>query len=152
MSFRTSFRLVALSLLCAALSLSSVYAEPDQKLLEEGRRLDGISAQLYMQGKSREAIQPLIEATEYYKKALGTEHRWVGDNYTHLGNMYYNLKDFGKAEEYYKKSLDIFKKTNGSCQMGDALKNYAVILRSTNRAKEAAQLENTQAKCPPKGK
>ncbi len=120
----------------------------DKEAFAEGQKWDKQSASLYAQGKFKEAIEPLEKATECYKKGLGPNHRWVGDNYTHLGNMYFNLKDYKYAETNYKAALKIFQSTNGSCQMGDALKNYATILRSTNRIAEAEKLEKTQSSCP----
>lgn len=120
----------------------------NKEAFAEGQRWDGESARLYSQGRFKEAIVPLEKATECYKKGLGPNHRWVGDNYTHLGNMYFNLKDYKNAEAAYKAALKIFETSNGSCQMGDAIKNYATILRSSNRIAEAEKLEKTQASCP----
>ena len=120
----------------------------DKEAFAEGQKWDNKSASLYSQGRFKEAVEPLEKATECYKKGLGPNHRWVGDNYTHLGNMYFNLKDYKHAEINYKAALKIFQSTNGSCQMGDALKNYATILRSTNRIAEAEKLEKTQSSCP----
>lgn len=121
----------------------------NKALIAEGQRLDGQSANFYYQGKYREAIEPMVKSTELYVRALGPNHYYVGDNYTHLGNMYFNLKEYAPAEKYYKLALGVFEKT-GSCQMGDAIKNYASILRSTNRAAEADQVEaKYKAHCQP---
>lgn len=120
----------------------------NKALIAEGQKLDGQSASFYFQGKYREAIEPMVKSTELYVRSLGPNHYYVGDNYTHLGNMYFKLKEYGPAEKYYKLALEIFEKT-GSCQMGDAITNYATILRSTNRALEAERVEaKYKAHCP----
>lgn len=147
---RTIVTMIAVVLL-AVMFQSAAFAEPDKKLLAEGQQLDGQAAGLYMQGKYREAIPPMLKSTEIYVKTLGENHRWVGDNYSHLGNMYFFLKEYEPAEKYYKKAMAVFEKCGGSCQMGDAIKNYAQILRSTNRGAEADKLEKEhEAKCPTK--
>lgn len=141
--------IIGFLVLCAC-CLQMALAEPDQKLLAEGQRLDGQAAGLYMQGKYREAIPPMLKSIEIYEKTLGPNHRWVGDNYSHLANMYFHLKEYEPAEKYYKKAMAVFEKCGGSCQMGEAIKNYAEILRATKRGAEADKLlKEHEAKCPP---
>lgn len=145
--FATTFAAVLLTLTLQ----SSALAEIDKKLLAEGQQLDNQAAGLFMAGKYREAIPPMLKCTEIYVKVLGENHRWVGDNYSHLGTMYFNLKEYEPAEKYYKKAMAVFEKCGGSCQMSEAIKNYAQILRSTKRGAEADKLEKEfDAKCPTK--
>lgn len=118
--------------------------------LDKGRELDGKSANLFFQGKYSDAILPLKESTNFYIKALGPDNRWVGDNYSHIGTMYFKLSDKANAEKYYKMSIDVFKRCGGSCQAGEAITNYCSLLRGSGRDKEAAKLEAEMSKACPK--
>ena len=118
--------------------------------LSEGQRLDRVSCGFYSQGKYAEAIPPLLKSTEIYKKRLGPNHYYVGDNLTHIADMYNKQNDFQSAEKYYREAIAVFEKSGGSCQAQGCIEGLANILRATDRAKEADALELKlkNAKCP----
>ncbi len=129
-------------------AVSGKHDEADS--LAEGQRLDRVSCGFYYQGKYAEAIPPLLKSTEIYKKRLGPNHYYVGDNLTHIADMYNKQKDFQSAEKYYREAIAVFEKSGGSCQAQGCIDGLASILRATDRAKEADALETKlkNAKCP----
>ena len=90
------------------------------------------------------------EAEDFYKKALqirerkfGKESKKAVEVVYQLGLLFHAQKRYEQAENYYKPALDIKNKLYGAGhqELCSLLRNYADLLRKTNREPTAVQME-----------
>ena len=77
--------------------------------------------------KYKESIALLEKSLQIRKSAYGENHRWTCESYYDLASVYALDKQFGKAEEYFKKAIQIGEKTNSSQYLANA-KTYLAKL------------------------
>lgn len=70
--------------------------------------------------KYDEAVKLLEKNLKIRLSTYGEWHRWTCETYYDLGNSYVLIKNYDKAEEYYKKAIEIAKKINSSQYLSNA--------------------------------
>jgi len=110
--------------------------------LEEVERLNREAAELYEQGKYREAIPLVKRILEIREKALGNNHLDVAASLNDLGLLYYNLGNYAEAEPLYQRSLAIREKAlgNNHPDVAFSLNNLAVLYDNQGNYAEAEPL------------
>ncbi|MBX9669864.1 MAG: tetratricopeptide repeat protein [Candidatus Obscuribacterales bacterium] len=90
------------------------------------------------------------EAEELYSRSLQIREKYEGKNSKVVANLLYQLgmvfhaqNRYEKAEDYYKQALEIKNKIFGPdhVELVHLLKNYAHLLRKTNREPNAVKME-----------
>lgn len=126
--------LIITALIAVAACVMSVLFVP-MNPHKDAENLDGLSYKYYNQGKYDQAI-PLLE---FGIKTYTKQDSFLADNYNHLGKCYLKLKQYEKAVPNYKDSLKLYKQWGNypGSQMGEAVRDYAEVLRNLNRSEEA---------------
>lgn len=70
--------------------------------------------------KYQEAIDLLEKNLKIRKSTYGEYHRWTCETYYDLANSYTIINNYDKAEEYYKKAIEIGKKINSRQYLANA--------------------------------
>jgi tetratricopeptide (TPR) repeat protein len=98
------------------------------------------------QGKFGEAEQLYRRAAAIYEKRLG-DHPNLAHSLNDLGAMYQAMGRNQEAETLYKRAVGILEKTLGPNQasVADVLENYASLLRTLRRDREAIEMETRAA-------
>lgn len=86
--------------------------------------------------------EPLFRQALAAKERLYTpEHSSIAVSLNGLAGVLRDSKREAEAEALYKRALAIREVGNGSADLAETLRDYAVLLRATNRAAQAAQLD-----------
>lgn len=85
------------------------------------------------------------KSIEYHFKAISIDssfknNKQLGDTYCNLGAIYDELKDYIKAEECYKKSLSLCRKSGYKIGTKNALQQLSKLYFKTNKTSEAYEL------------
>ncbi len=99
----------------------------------------------YCRRKLYREMEPLlIEALQIREKSLGGEHPLVSTSLKNLARLYYFQTRFELSEPYFKRALAVRQKIYGKDhqRFADVEEQYAKLLRKTNRAGQAHELEN----------
>lgn len=126
---RNTFTLLALAVLLiviAAVSITISFINRDYMTMPDFRAVSSIERQLYQEGKYEEAIEIGLDLAE--------RGRDKATAYLHLGNCYYHLNDFPKAEECYLTSL-----RNGPFKLPGTMMNLGFISFKQGQYIESAQ-------------
>jgi eukaryotic-like serine/threonine-protein kinase len=97
-------------------------------------------------------LKRYVEAEPLFRSALAAKERlYAPDNSSiaiSLNGLAGVLRDSGRpaeAEPYYQRALSIREVNKRSADLAETLRDYAALLRATNRAVQAAQLEERAA-------
>ncbi|HEY6188654.1 MAG TPA: tetratricopeptide repeat protein [Pyrinomonadaceae bacterium] len=88
-------------------------ATPEERTLEEARRLAEESRGLRQKGKYDDALPPAERALAIREKALGPDHLRVAESLFALASIYDDKEEYAKAEPLFSRSLAIYEKTLG---------------------------------------
>ena len=105
--------------------------------------LNDLARLYYKQGRYVQA-EPLYQrALAIREQALGSEHPDVAESLNDLAMLYYEQGQYAQAEPLYQRALRISVEVLGSehPDVAIVMKNYANLLRKTNRKDKAAGLE-----------
>ena len=109
------------------------------------RDLAGLGLILLLQGQKYAEAELLFKrALAIDEKVLGANHEEVANVLSWLGDLYLDETKYKLAEPLYKRALAIYEKVDGphSPPTIQCLEMYAVVLRNTDRTKEAIELES----------
>jgi tetratricopeptide (TPR) repeat protein len=95
-------------------------------------------------GRYAEAEPLYLRSLAIWEKALGPDHPYVGISLRERANLYRDQGRYADAEPLYVRSLRIFQKNPEANRLNTAetLENYILLLRKTDRAQEALNLES----------
>lgn len=131
----------AIPLLLRALNFYKQFRGPeDPDVAESSNRL----AEVYLlEGKYAEAEPLLKKALDIFEKNLGSQDSYIARTCHNLGFDYMKQGKFAEAEPYFLRALTLREKSLGANdpEVGKTMLAYAELLRSTNRAVEADQME-----------
>ncbi len=98
------------------------------------------------------------EAAKYYNEVLsllekrkGNHTKAIARQLNTLATMYRLQKNYDFAEELYKRSIKLDPTSRSTSSYRSSRINYAFLLRSINRPKEALKLEKEDAQLQPEG-
>jgi CHAT domain-containing protein len=99
--------------------------------LKKADQLDAECIRLFEQDRYRESLVPALGALEIRKRLLGAEHPETATGLNVVGLLYHKLKDYAKAEPYYRQALETRKKILGDEHPDTAtsLGNLAVLYK-----------------------
>ncbi|MCP4350132.1 MAG: tetratricopeptide repeat protein [Desulfobacterales bacterium] len=105
-------------------------------------RLNEQIAQLYNQGRYKEAIFPAKRALAIREKTLGPEHPYVAASLNNLAELYRRLGNYTKAETLSKRALAIWEKVRGPehPNVATSLNNLTLIYMSLGNYAQAESL------------
>ncbi|HEY5312643.1 MAG TPA: CHAT domain-containing tetratricopeptide repeat protein [Pirellulales bacterium] len=96
------------------------------------------SAQLFKQGKYRDAIPPTKKLLDSYSAAFGNDSRIIVKWLNNLGTLYSLTGDFREARVCLDRALKIEQRTDGkSLATADALDSLGILLEKTGELKDA---------------
>lgn len=124
-------------------------SERDQFILK-----NDFAESLYWNGKYEDALGILLQLTT--NPPFSSDHSMVAHTFNSLGNVYYSRLQFDKAEELYKRALEIFEKsvTPNHNDIAATLNNLGNLYGAQFRLDEAEScfrraLEIREGACPP---
>src|SRR5262249_3294617 len=101
-------------------------------------------AEVYLlEGKYTQAEPLLKNSLAIFEKNLGSQDAYIARACHNLGFDYMKQGKFAEAEPYFQRALTLREKSLGADdpEVGKTMLSYAELLRSTNRASEADQME-----------
>jgi eukaryotic-like serine/threonine-protein kinase len=106
-----------------------------------GYALTGLGSFLSEKGDFAEADSNLIEAEKIYRRLLGDQHLWLGDNLRLQANSLYKQRRFDEAQRKIQETLSIYKAAAGPqyINFATALMIQGLILNQTGKVQEAEQ-------------
>ena len=107
------------------------------------KSLNNLAALYHVQGKYGLAEELYEKCLDLKLDMYGEEHIEVAINLHNLGVLHSARRKFPKAELLYKRAIEIREKLLGPehKELVPVLKNYALLLKKTNRADESAAVE-----------
>lgn len=104
---------------------------------------NNLAAILFKRENYKEAEDLYIRTLNIREKQDGKNSKGVANVLYQLGMVFHAQNRFEKAEDYYKQALEINNKIYGPehYELVHLLKNYAHLLRKTNREPTAVQME-----------
>jgi tetratricopeptide (TPR) repeat protein len=102
-------------------------------------------ADLYCRANLYESMEPiLIEALRIREAICGPHHLKVASELKNLALLYVALEKYDRAEPLFERAIAIREKELGTAhpKVGDLAHHYGKLLRKTNRAKQADELES----------
>jgi tetratricopeptide (TPR) repeat protein len=104
---------------------------------------NNLACVMFKNEKYKEAEDLYVRTLNVREKQDGKNSKGVANCLYQLGMVFHAQKRYEKAEDYYKQALDIKNKIYGPdhVELVHLLKNYAHLLRKTNREPTAVQME-----------
>ena len=96
--------------------------------------------------RAREKLTYTLLKKGKYKEAeslIGNNEEGFADIYKVMGDIQYYKKNYEKAEEYYKKSLEV------NSEYADVLLSLAIVLRNKGESEKAQEFINKLVKIQP---
>jgi len=117
--------------------------EFDAACVRLAKSLNNLAALYHVQGKYGLAEELYEKCLDLKLDMYGEEHIEVAINLHNLGVLHSAKRKFPKAELLYKRAIEIREKLLGADhkELIPVLKNYALLLKKTNRADESAAVE-----------
>lgn len=117
-------------------------ATDKDRALDEARRLLVSSTQLWRAAKYAEAMPIAMRCLQIRERELGPDHPDVGLALFTVGNIYSDIPDYPKAEEYYRKAIDNRSRALGPdhVSLASIYNNYGLIYKELGRYPEAVAL------------
>lgn len=104
---------------------------------------NNLAAVMFKQEKYKEAEEFYNKALQIREKKDGKMSKGVANVLYQLGMVFHAQSRYERAEDFYKQALEIKNKLYGPdhVELVHLLKNYAHLLRKTNREPTAVQME-----------
>jgi len=104
---------------------------------------NNLAAVMFKNDKFKESEDLYVRTLNIREKQEGKNSKGVANVLYQLGMVFHAQKRWEKAEDYYKQALEIKNKIFGPdhVELVHLLKNYAHLLRKTNREPTAVQME-----------
>lgn len=117
-------------------------ATDKDRALDEARRLLVTSTQLWRAAKYTEAMRLAVRCLQVRERELGPEHPEVGLALFTVGNIYSDIPDHPKSEEYYRRAIENRSKALGPdhVSLASIYNNYGLVYKELGRYPEAVVL------------
>ena len=117
-------------------------ATDKDRALDEARRLLVSATQLWRAAKYSEAMPVAMRCLEIRERELGPDHPDVGLALFTVGNIYSDIPNLQKAEEYYRRAIVNRSKALGSdhVSLASIFNNYGLVYKDMARYPEALAL------------
>jgi tetratricopeptide (TPR) repeat protein len=124
-----------------ALTIRESVFSPEHK--DVATSANNLATVMFEQGKYKEAEALYDRALKIREKSLGKNSKEVSYVLYQLGMVLHAQKKYERAEDFYKQALEIKNKLFGPdhVELVHLLRNYAHLLRKTNREPTAVQME-----------
>lgn len=122
--------------------VESRFATDKDRALDEARRLLVSATRLWRAAKYTEALTLAFKCLEIRERELGTDHPDVGLALFTVGNVYSDIPDFPKAEEYYRRAIANRTGALGPdhVSLASIYNNYGLVYKDLGRYPEAIRM------------